>query len=156
MVIEPKALHILWPMLLFHQPAQSSYHRLCSRLSYAYTVKAFLTVYTSCFLFSNNIYFLYIVLPSNRQVLQSSKVRPSETTHSFVPLQRFPSTSRSMFLHAYVFTLKTTNSVITCPPSSSFIKPIFYLFSPMGSGLLSCLEYPLVSNLFFTSFAMSL
>ena len=36
MVIKPKALHVPWPMLLFHQPAQASYHRLCSGLSYAY------------------------------------------------------------------------------------------------------------------------
>ena len=36
MVIKPKALHIPWLMLLFHRPAQASYHRLCSGLSYAY------------------------------------------------------------------------------------------------------------------------
>ena len=30
MVIKPKALHIPWLMLLFHQPAQPSYHHLCS------------------------------------------------------------------------------------------------------------------------------
>ena len=35
MVIKPKALHIPWLMLLFHQPEQVSYHRLCSGLSYA-------------------------------------------------------------------------------------------------------------------------
>ena len=51
-----------------------------------------LTVYTLCFLFSNNICSLYIVSPSKRQVLQSSNVRPSATTHCFVPLQRFSST----------------------------------------------------------------
>ena len=36
MVIKPKALHIPWLMLLFHRPAQPSYRRLCSGLSYAY------------------------------------------------------------------------------------------------------------------------
>ena len=36
MVIKPKALHIPWLMLLFHQPAQPSYRPLCSGLSYAY------------------------------------------------------------------------------------------------------------------------
>ena len=36
MVIKPKALHVPWSMLLFHQPVQASYHRLCLELSYAY------------------------------------------------------------------------------------------------------------------------
>ena len=31
-----KLLHIPLPILLFRQPAQSSYHRLCSGLSYTY------------------------------------------------------------------------------------------------------------------------
>ena len=36
MDIKLKALHVHWPMLLFHQPAQASYHCVCSELSYAY------------------------------------------------------------------------------------------------------------------------
>ena len=32
MVIKPK---VPWPILLFHRPAQASYQRLCSELSYA-------------------------------------------------------------------------------------------------------------------------
>ena len=32
MVIKPKALHMPMLMLLFHQPVQASYHRLCSGL----------------------------------------------------------------------------------------------------------------------------
>ena len=65
------------------------------------------------------------------------------------------STSLSIFLYAYILALKTANSVMIFPPSS-FIRPITSLFSPMGSGLLSSLEYPLVSNLFFTSFGLYL
>ena len=87
---------------------------------------------------------------------QSSNVRSSETTHFFVPLQCFSSTSLSIFLYAYILALKATNSVMVFPPSSSFSRPITFLFSPMGSGLLSPFEYQLVSNLFFTSFAISL
>ena len=34
MVIKPKALYVPWPILLFHRPAQASYHRLYSELSY--------------------------------------------------------------------------------------------------------------------------
>ena len=74
----------------------------------------------------------------------------------FVPLQRFSSASLSIFLYAYIFALKATNSAMIYPPSSSFMRPIFFLFFPMVSSLLSSFEYPLVSNLFSTSFAISL
>ena len=52
--------------------------------------------------------------------------------------------------------LKAINSIVIFPPSSSFIRLITFLFIQMGSGLSSSFEYPLVSNLFFTSFVMSL
>ena len=60
----------------------------------------------------------------------------------------------ALFLHFFAF--KVTSSVMIFPPSSSFIRAIFFIFSAMGSGLLSSFEYPLVSNLFSTSFAISL
>ena len=50
-------------------------------------MKNVFTLNTMC-LFLNNIFSLYIVLTLNKQVLQSSKVRLSATTHFFVPLQR--------------------------------------------------------------------
>ena len=59
-------------------------------------------------------------------------------------------------LYAYILDLKATNAVMIFPPSSSFIRRITFLFSLMGSGLFSSFEYPLVSNLFSTSFAISL
>ena len=74
----------------------------------------------------------------------------------FVPLQSFSSTFLSIFLYAYIFALKETNSVTIFPPSSSFIRPITFLFFLMGSGMFSSFEYPLVSNLLSTSSAMSL
>ena len=67
------------------------------------------------------------------------------------------------FLHFFVYLsicihlcLKATNSLMIFPPSSSFMIPITFLFTLMGSGLLSSFEYLLVSNLSFISFAMSL
>ena len=62
----------------------------------------------------------------------------------------------SIFLYAYIFALKATNTVTIFPPSSSFIRPITFLFIPMDSGLSSFFEYPLVSNIFYISFAISL
>ena len=61
----------------------------------------------------------------------------------------------SIFLYEYIFALKATNSVMIFPPSSSFIRPITFLFFLMGSDLFSSFEYPLVSNHFSTSFRMS-
>ena len=52
--------------------------------------------------------------------------------------------------------LKARNSVMIFPPSSSFIRSITFLLVPMGSDLFSSFEYLFVSNLFSTSFAMSL
>ena len=46
----------------------------------------------------------------------------------FVPLQRFSSTSLSIFLYAYIFALKATNSTVIFPPSSPFMRPIFFYF----------------------------
>ena len=66
----------------------------------------------------------------------------------FVPLQRFSSTSLFTLLCAYIFAFKATISVMIFPPSSSFIRPITFLFSLMGSSLLLSFKYQLVSNLF--------
>ena len=60
------------------------------------------------------------------------------------------------FVYVYIFALIATNSVMIFPPSSSFIMPVTFLFFPVGSGLLSSFEYPLVSNFVSASFAMSL
>ena len=113
MVIKPQALHIPWSMLLFHRPEQVSYRRLC--LGYLILINR-----VNLMLFILKQHFLLIVLPSNRQVLQSSNVRPSETTHFFVPLQCFSFTPLSIFLYAYIFALKATNSVMI------FFSPLMY------------------------------
>ena len=79
----------------------------CTRLlslSLFDAVSRLFTVHTSCFLFSNNIWSLYMFWPSNNQVLPSSKVGNSATTHLFVPLQRL-SFSQTLF------TLKFLSSV---------------------------------------------
>ena len=57
---------------------------------------------------------------------------------------------------AYILALKGRNSVMIFPPSSSFIRPITFLFFPMGCGQFSSFYYPRMSNLFSTSFEMSL
>ena len=52
-------------------------------------------------------------------------------------------TSLSSFPYAYIFALKATNSVMIFPPSSSFIRPMTFLFLLIGSRLFSSFEYPL-------------
>ena len=64
MVIKPKALHVPWPIFVIPSACTSL---LSSSLFRA--ILCLLTVYTLCFFFSNKIYSLYIVSPSNMQVL---------------------------------------------------------------------------------------
>ena len=54
--------------------------------------------------------------------------------HFFVPLA-FLSSLPSSVKNEYVLGLKVTNYVIIFPPSSSFIKPMIFLFFPVGNGL---------------------
>ena len=117
-------------------------------------ILSLLTVYTLCFLFSNNICSLYIVLASSSQVLESSNVRPSATAHFFVPFQRFYFTFWSIFLYACIFALRATNSAMIFPPSSCFIKPITFFFFFFFDGWWPV--FILVSNIFSASFAMFL
>ena len=58
------------------------------------------------------------------------------------------------FKWLYVFALNPTNSVMICPPNSSFINQITFLFFPLGNGL-SNSKFE-VSNLLSTSSAISL
>ena len=64
-------------------------------------------------------------------------------------------TFAALFLHFFVYlskgihlSLMGRNSAMIFPPSSSFTRPVTFLFLPMGSGLFSSFEYPLVSNPF--------
>ena len=52
----------------------------------------------------------------------------------FVPLA-FLSSLQSSVKKEYVLGLKVTNYGIIFPPSSSFIKPMTFLFFPVGKGL---------------------
>ena len=54
--------------------------------------------------------------------------------HVFVPLA-FLSSLPSSVKNEYVLGLKVTNYVIIFPPSSSFIKPMTFLFFPVRKGL---------------------
>ena len=61
-----------------------------------------------------------------------------KTFRNHTPVLGFSSTFLFFtFLYAYTLALKATNSVMIFPPSSSFVKPITFLFFPMGTGLLS-------------------
>ena len=54
----------------------------------------------------------------------------------FAPLA-FLSSLPSSVKNEYVLGLKVTNSVIIFQTSSSFIKPMIFLFFPVGKGLLT-------------------
>ena len=56
----------------------------------------------------------------------------SLTTHFLIPLHRL-STSPSIFRYAYILGLNPINSVMILPPSSSFITPSLFLFTPICS-----------------------
>ena len=132
MVIQPKALHVSWLLLFFHRPVHLVLLILKQHLLpvYCFTIKQAGLIVIKRKAFSNHTLFCsFVALP----------------VHFFVYF--------SIRIH---FALNATNSVMAFPPSSSFSMLITFLFFPMGSGLFSCLEYPLVSNLVSISSAMSL
>ena len=71
----------------------------CLRLLSSSLCKAISGLFTVCT--------LYIVLPSNKQLLQSSNVRLAATTHFFVPLQSLFCNFLSTFLYVYNTSIKT-------------------------------------------------
>ena len=142
MIFKLRPLHIPWLMLLFHRPL------------IIVSVQGYL-------MFINRVHLMLLILkqcllPVYRFTVKQAGLivikRKSFRNHTlFFFLQRFSATSLSIFLNAYIFALKAANSVMIFQPSSSFIRPITFLFSPMVNGLFSSFEYPLVSNLFSTS-----
>ena len=69
----------------------------------------------------------------------------------FLPLQYLSSNSLSTFLHAYILVVNTTNFAMNFQLISSFIILTSFLFFNIGKDLVSSIEYPVVSNLVFTS-----
>ena len=154
MVIKPKALHVPWPILLFHRPVQASYHRLCS--GHRLVSMLIDRVHLALLILKQNLLPVYCFTIKKARLIIIK--RKAFSNHTFfctfaAPLLHF---FLSIFLYAYIFALKATNFAIIFPPTSSFIRPITLLFFSMGHGLFPSFEYPPVSKLFSTPFAISL
>ena len=99
------------------------------------------------------LYIYYFTIKQTcREVIRSNAAGGYKLLCTY--MQHLLSTSLSSFLYPYIFGLNATNSVMIFPPRTSFIMGIVSLFFPIGSDLLSCFEYSLVSNLASTSSAM--
>ena len=124
--------------MLYHLLLQASYHRLYLKLFYAYLPC------TSRVSYSRTTFPLCMLCYSQTSKPHSHQKSGFQQLHTFCTFAALIfHLFLSIFLYTYIF---ATNSVLIFPPSSSFIMPITFLFFPIGSGLLSSVEYSLITN----------
>ena len=127
MVIKPKALHVPWPILLFHRPVQASYHRLCS--GHRLVSMLIDRVHLALLILKQNLLPVYCFTIKKARLIIIK--RKAFSNHTFfctfaAPLLHF---FLSIFLYAYIFALKATNfAIFFHQPHLSSGLSLFYFF----------------------------